>query len=242
MLFQRAALIAALCSVCVTSAQINIFEDDEARLRLVELTAQLEQLEATVQELSLANSRLNTEKQELLDLVRELTGLIDTASNTTSQQNLRLDELKSRLETQLKDFDAQIGSDISKLSKSLDSSDSNLYQQALTNYKRTDMAAAADLLRRLLRRYPTSGYAHAAYYWLAEIAWEQGNTESARGNLIELLTMYPDSTRIPDALLLLNKIALTRDDTIEAEHWSRQLLERYPSSSAADRHQIAPDS
>ena len=168
-----------------------------------------------------------------------MSGLIETAGNDTIQQNQRLDELLASLNTQLKDLDTQVGDEIKELANSLNSSDANLYQRGLDSYELADLTNAARLLRLLLQRYPSSGYAHASHYWLGVIAWEQGSAEVAHASLIELLAEFPDSSRIPDALLLLEEIATSRDNPVDAKHWSRMLLTRYPSSAAADRHRMA---
>ena len=233
-----AATAVVACGVVYATAavgQVSLFKDEEARQRIDELDAQLELLIGNMRQMATEAARLNTEKQELLELVRELSGLVDEANRTSANHNTRLSDLAAKVDAETQSLDKQINAQFNQLAANISSDDTELYNQAISTYYEQKLDTAASLLHKLLRQSPTSAYGDAARYWLGRMQFEQGNTLAAQETLTELVTLHPDSERAPDALLLLEVIATQRDAPIAAAHWRLILLERYPASAAADR-------
>lgn len=116
---------------------------------------------------------------------------------------------------------------------------------ATTGTERGDFDAALDQLRarrhpeaiadfqRFLQTYPTGRLADDAQYWLGESYYRNRDYDAARETLINLGLRYPQSTRLPDALLKLGYIYAERGDTARAKEVLQKLIQVYPDSEAA---------
>ncbi len=116
---------------------------------------------------------------------------------------------------------------------------------ATTETERGDFDAALDQLRarrhpeaiadfqRFLQTCPTSRLAGDAQYWLGESYYRNRDYDAARETFINLGLRYPQSKRLPDALLKLGYIYAERGDTARAKEVLQKLIQVYPDSEAA---------
>jgi tol-pal system protein YbgF len=92
--------------------------------------------------------------------------------------------------------------------------------------------AAADL-QRFLNAYPNSSLAGDAQYWLGESRYLSRDYDAAKDAFINLGLRYPQSARLPDALLKLGYIYGEQGDTARAQEVLRKLVQVYPDTQAA---------
>lgn len=116
---------------------------------------------------------------------------------------------------------------------------------ATTGTERGDFDAALDQLRarrhseaiadfqRFLKTYPTGRLADNAYYWLGESYYRNRDYDAARETFINLGLRYPQSKRLPDALLKLGYIYAERGDPARAREVLQKLIQVYPDSEAS---------
>ena len=81
--------------------------------------------------------------------------------------------------------------------------------------------------------YLTGSYADNALYWLGETYYVRHRFEQAVREYERLVATYPNSQKLPDALL---KIGYSHDElgnTAEAERVLGQLIQSHPQSTAA---------
>lgn len=87
--------------------------------------------------------------------------------------------------------------------------------------------------QRFLSAYPASDLAGDAQYWLGEAHYLGRNYEAAKEAFIDMGLRYPQSARLPDALLKLGYIYGEQGDRDRAREVLRKLVEVYPNTQAA---------
>jgi tol-pal system protein YbgF len=95
------------------------------------------------------------------------------------------------------------------------------YPQAIHNF------------RRFLQVNPASPLAGEAQYWLGESYYVVRDYDAARESFIDLGLRYPNSERLPDALLKLGYIYEMLGDISRAQEVLQKLLQVYPDTQAA---------
>ena len=96
------------------------------------------------------------------------------------------------------------------------------YPQAITDFQ------------GFLNAYPDSRLAGDAQYWLGESYYVSQNYEAAKEAFINLGLRYPQSERLPDALLKLGYIYGDLGDAGRSREVLQKLMQVYPDSQAAD--------
>lgn len=107
------------------------------------------------------------------------------------------------------------------------------YQQAFELLKQSLYEQAIRAFQQFLVDHPGSEYADDAQYWLAEAFYVTRNFEAALPEYQKLAGNYPDSQKLTQALL---KVGFTYQElgrVDEARAALRDLLNRYPGTSAA---------
>ena len=107
------------------------------------------------------------------------------------------------------------------------------YQSAFDLVRSGRYEEAAVAFREFVVEYPAGSYADNALYWLGETYYVRRQFEPAVREYERLVTTYPDSQKLPDALL---KIGYSQDELgnkSEAEQVLGQLIQSHPQSTAA---------
>ena len=112
-------------------------------------------------------------------------------------------------------------------------SDRDNYQAAFELLKDQRYEPAAMAFEQFLKSYPDSELADNAQYWLAESHYVTQGFERALGEFEIVITRYPNSRKVPDALLKMGYC------NYELEQWgaARDALKRvqgeFPETTAA---------
>lgn len=89
-------------------------------------------------------------------------------------------------------------------------------------------------MQALLEQHPSGTYAANAEYWLGEALSSQGRNEEALTHFRNVEARYPRHHKNADALLRTGMILKQQGDTAGAGKVFRQVVQRFPSSAAAD--------
>lgn len=89
-------------------------------------------------------------------------------------------------------------------------------------------------MQALLEQYPSGSYAANAEYWLGEALSSQGRNEEALAHFRNVEARYPRHHKNADALLRTGMILKLQGDAAGAGKAFRQVVQRFPSSAAAD--------
>lgn len=98
--------------------------------------------------------------------------------------------------------------------------------------KDRDYDGAITALKDFQTKYPNSGYAANAHYWLGQLYFaKKQDVDSAKS--FAAVVSYKDSSKRADALVKLGDIAKRNNNQQAAQKYYKQVISEYPNSSAA---------
>ncbi|KAA6185979.1 tol-pal system protein YbgF [Thiohalocapsa marina] len=105
------------------------------------------------------------------------------------------------------------------------------YRAAFERLKERDYTGAKDAFADMLARYPRGQYADNAAYWLGEIGYVTKDYPAAMTRFNRLVTDYPDSPKVPGALLKLGYVYQEQGDLEQARRVFADVARRYPGTN-----------
>ncbi|MDP3876155.1 MAG: tol-pal system protein YbgF [Methylobacter sp.] len=109
------------------------------------------------------------------------------------------------------------------------------YQQAYEALRNGHNSQAIAQFNALLTKNPKSEYAHNAQYWLGEAYRVNQDVDLARQAFNAVVINYPDSLKVPDALLKLGYIEDEQKNIVKAREYFTRVSKEFPNSPAAQR-------
>ncbi len=228
----------AAASLSPMTAQAGLFDDEEARKAILDAR---NRIEATQRDLT---NRIETkaDKNSLLDLasqneqlrldVAKLRGQIEVLTNEVANAQQRQKDFYVDLDNRLRKVEPQ-KVNVDGREATVDQGEQRIYDAALNQFKAGDYRSASTSFGDFLKRYPQSGYAAAAQYWLGNTFYALRDCRSAIAAHQVVLKNYPDSTRAPDSLLNISNCHVELKDKIQARRALETLIAQYPDSPAA---------
>jgi tol-pal system protein YbgF len=252
---------AMACSVLPMPAQA--FEDSDARRTILQLRAQLKDLNTRIDnEIEQIARRIDTKaddkklnalftdleklRNQLRGEVAELRGQVEVISNELNAAQQKVDKLNNDLanaQRREKDLYADLNQRLSKLEPrnqiidgvevEVTQTEQKQFDEAAALLKKKDFARASQAFMAFLQRFPGSGYAAQAYYLLGSSYFAESDCKNAIPALQTVVNRYPLTQRAPDAML---NLAICQDDLNDknaARDTMEALIKKYPESSAA---------
>jgi tol-pal system protein YbgF len=239
--FYRAIQV-GLVSFCMgfsVIAQAALFEDDEARRAILDLR---QKLEVTQQGLKAQADDVAVLRRALLELQNQIEALKAEQSALRGANEQLLREL-SEIQLKQKDVLQAVDSRLSKfepikvvldgLEFQADPAEKREYEAALAVFRTGDFAGAQNVFLAFLRRYPTSGYASSTLFWLGNAQYATKDYKESIVNFRKLLSIAPQHTRAPEAMLAISNCLVELKDIKGAKKAMEDLVKQYPSSEAA---------
>jgi tol-pal system protein YbgF len=242
-----AAIVASGCSSLSPT-------EDPVALRMQDLEARLIRVERVVENQSLV--QLSSEVERLRSETAALRGEIETlrfeSENSDSRQRelyADVDRRLQSLETSPQGFSAPPPSvpagPVGAPSLGAPSepaptvaarpagSDQQNYQAAfdMISARRYEEASAA--FQTFLAQFPTSPLADNAQYWLAETYYVRGQFDTALPEFRKVLEEYPQSAKLPDALLKVGYCQVELGDNSAARTSLQEVMRQFPDTTAA---------
>jgi len=106
------------------------------------------------------------------------------------------------------------------------------YDQAYAAYRGQRYDEALALFNAFLKHFPKDDLADNAQYWIGEIYYDIENYPSAILAFKEVVTVYGDRNKAPDALLKIGYAYLALDDPNNARFFLKRVIKNYPFSKA----------
>ena len=105
--------------------------------------------------------------------------------------------------------------------------------QILIRNRQYEMAITQ--LEALIVRFPDGDYTANTYYWLGQVQAAKTNPdfEKARQALAQVISYFPDHSKVPDAAYALGKVYYKLGDCERATDLLQQVMDQYPKKSAA---------
>lgn len=231
-----AALLAAFAFLPL-HAGAGVFDDDEARKAILDLRTKVDALAQTL------NARIDTksDKSSTLDLVSQNELTAQEIAKLRGQIEVLANELANAQKRQ-KDFYVDLDARLRKLephevtidgkAAQVDPNEQKTYEAAMQLFKSGDYKNAGTALSEFVHRYPESGYAANAQYWLGNAYYAQRDCKNAIAAQMVVLKSYPDSPKAADAMLNIASCQTELKDKA-AKKTLQELIKQYPDSSAA---------
>lgn len=108
-----------------------------------------------------------------------------------------------------------------------------LYQVADQQVRTKDYSTAIASFQVYLQKYPKGQFADNAHYWLGQLYGIAGNDGQSQQELMTVISSYPKSNKVPDAMLQLGMMAYSNGQYNDASRWFNKLLAQYPASAPA---------
>ncbi len=228
------------------AAQAPVIDVSSPSQTLPAVGSLAEQLASVERKLDSRNrSQVNIQRQldDMQTQVNELRGVTELHTHQLSQVLERQRELYQELDRRVSEAlkpTAQVPSaiavDASVVSQnySSDLTENESYDKALNlvlKEKRYEEAIPA--FRRFNQNYPQSSYAPNAHYWLGQLLFNKGELAQAEQEFAKVVAQFNDSSKRPDALLKLARVAQQQNNSVKAIKFYRQLLNEYPDSTSA---------
>jgi tol-pal system protein YbgF len=233
-----AAACLALAAWFPLHANAGLLDDDEARKAILDLRAKVDNITRDL------NTRIDTkaDKTAALEMVNQNEQVMAEIAKLRGQLEVLSNEIVTAQKRQ-KDFYTDLDARIRKLEPrqvTIDGQEAavapdeqNSYDAAMALFKGGDYKGAANQLSDFVRRFPQSGYASNAQYWLGNAYYAQRDCKKSIVAHQAVVTNYPDSAKAPDAMLNIGNCHADLKDKKAATKAMRDLIAKYPDSTAA---------
>lgn len=256
MLVRKSLVIALL--IMASSARAGLFDDDEARKRIMAIEAEMRQRSAANEE-RVARVENNVKNLGIIDLLNQIEELKNEVARLRGQLEVVNNEIAS-VDKKQKDFYVDIDSRLRRLEQSpsanasqpaLGTAPTNLappappadpktlalekksYDAAYSLFLKKDYARAVPALQAFVDVYPASQLAPSAQYWIGLALQNKRDYKQSLAAQQTLIKKYPDSTKVPDALLAIASMEAEQGNSANAKGKLEEIVTRYPNSDAA---------
>ncbi|MBV62594.1 tol-pal system protein YbgF [Abyssibacter profundi] len=232
--------IGSLASGC---ASFGSNEPSPEQLRLNALEQRAERVDRRLENLNLvqvaeAVDGVEAKMRELRGEVERLSYELEASKRRERQLYLDIDKRLQRLEQS--GVGALAGSaspdgtaQVSAAEVASDPEIEKAYVTAFDLLKAGKFDAAIRSFQSFRSKYPNSVYADNAQYWLGEAYYVKQEYGPANEAFVSMIQRYPDSPKVPDALLKSAYIDYEQGNFGEARATLQQVLEQHPNASAA---------
>ena len=232
----KSTLTAALLAACsfAPMAHAGLFDDDEARRAILDIRSKIDAVNARVDGKADKNSALSLAEQndQLNQEVAKLRGEIEVLTNEVANTQQRQKDFYVDLDNRLRKLEPQ-KVNVDGQEVSIDPNEQKSYDAALASFKGGDYKGASEAFSDYVKRYPSSGFAPSAQYWLGNSYFAQRDYKNAIAAQQVVVRKYPDNPKAADALLNMSSSYTELKDKAAAKKTLEQLVTQYPNTPAA---------
>lgn len=224
-------------------AHAALFGDDEARRAILDLRQKLDATQQSVKtQVQAQSEEIAVLRRALFDLQNQIEALKADQSKMRGTNEQLIKEL-SELQIKQKDVVQAVDSRLSKfepikvvldgLEFQADPAEKKEFDTALAVFRTGDFAAAQSSMLNFLRRYPTSGYAASSLFWIGNAQYATKDYKESVINFRKLLSIAPQHTRAPEAMLAISNCLVELKDIKGARKAMEELVAAHPNTDAA---------
>ncbi|NMM29111.1 MAG: tol-pal system protein YbgF [Glaciimonas sp.] len=235
----HSTLAAALTVVFIYAAvpapaQAGLFDDDEARRAVLDLRSRIDASNARIDSKADKSSTLDlaNQNEQLQTEIAKLRGQIELLSNELANAQRRQKDFYVDLDNRMRKLEPQKVT-VDGKEASVQPSEQLAYDAALAIFKAGDYKRAGAAFSDFLRRYPQSGYAPSAQYWLGNAYYAQRDYKNAIAAQQLVVQNYPDNPKAADAMLNIASCYTELKDKANARKTLDKLIAQYPGSATA---------
>jgi tol-pal system protein YbgF len=245
-IIRRFGAMAALVALATGCTMVPP-EEDPTQIKLAELDSRVTRVERVVDSEGFSNllkqmEDLQKESQGLRDQLDKLQFQMEQAATAQKQQYLDLDQRMLVLEKSASERNAVAAQGASVLDGGElrpgqlpvpGGSDRANYQAAFELLKQGRYKEASAALKQFMVAFPDSPLMDNAQYWLAETHYVSQNYEKALPEFTVVVEKYPQSRKIPDALLKIGYSNYELKRYGAARKALQAVVASYPETTAA---------
>ena len=194
-----------------------------AQESLLDIIQQLEQLQTELRQLRDAVEVQGHELNQLKARNRDLTEDLDR----------RLHALEQRVGGEAPNAGGDAVPALSAALKPVTPEQQKEYDAAFDLMKQGNYERSIKAFREFNAKHPGSGLADNAQYWIAEGAYVQRHYKQALDEFNKVLNGYPQSQKLPDALLKIGYVQYELGAYDKARKALNDVLARFPNTTAA---------
>lgn len=237
--FAMAALSAAFSTALIPSlASAGIFDDDEARKAILDLRSKVDAVNLRL------DNKLDTkaDKGTALDLANEneqlraeiakLRGQVEVLANDIANTQRRQQDFYVDLDNRLRKIEPKRLT-VDGKEATVEPNEQRAYDNALSLFKAGDYKNSVTSFSSFLVAYPQSAFAGSAQYWMGNSYYAQRDCKNTIVAMQQLVKVYPDHPKAPDALLNIAGCQTEMKDKNAAKKTLESLIAQYPESEAA---------
>lgn len=246
----RAAGLCLWILALAPAAHAGLFEDDDARKAILELRTKLSQTEEALRkEIAAAARSLQEQSQQIQQLQRglldlnnqneqlraenaKLRGQDEQILRDLADMQRRQKDLVQNLEDRLRRLEPQKVT-VDGVEFTADTDEKRGYDNAMAILRTGDFDKAGASLTAFLNRYPASGYAPSARYWLGNALYGTRDYKEAVSVFRAFLTASPNHPRAAEAMLASANCYAEMKDNKTARKMLEDLIKQFPKSEAA---------
>ena len=233
-----AAACLALAAWLPLQSHAGILNDDEARKAILDLRAKVDGIARdlntridTKADTTVSLEMVNQHEQAMAEIAK-LRGQIEVLNNEIITAQKRQKDFYADLDARMRKLEPRQVS-IDGQAAAVAPEEQTAYEAAMATFKSGDYKDAAAQLGAFVQRYPQSGYASNAQYWLGNAYYAQRDCKKAIAAQQLVAAKYPDSAKAPDAMLNIGTCHAELKDKKAATKALTDLIAKYPDSPAA---------
>lgn len=241
MLRRLTSILVLVCWAATASA--GLFDDEEARKAILDLRQRVDAVRSLAEQgASRAADDNASLRRSLLDLqnqIEVLRGESAKLRGMNEQLTRDLADIQRRQKDMVQGVDERLRQ-FEPLKVTLDGrefmaepAEKRDFEAALAVFRKGDFAAAQPMFIDLLRRYPQSGYATSALFWLGNAQYATRDYKEAMINFRAQLARDAEHLRASEAVLSIANCQIELKDTRGARKTLEELIKAYPQSEAA---------
>ena len=237
--FARAAsALAVLLVLGAPQARAGMFDDDEARRQIKDLTLQLNERLDTV---SKGQFELLNQIQALHEDNARLRGRVETLEYELDSAKKRQQDFYIDLDGRLRKLEPQTAApeegkptgETGAPKKADPAAEARDYEAALNLFKANKLKDSANAFDAFAKTYPDSTLTPNAYYWQGNALTAQRDCKRAIDVYRVVVNKWPQNPRAADSLIGVASCQQELGDAKSAKTTLEAVLIKYPDSSAA---------
>ena len=240
----------AIALLSMSAAHAALFGDDEARKAILDLRQKVDTMQLrSADDLRKVNEEKAQLSEQLMQLRRSVLDLSSQIENSRaelarmrgqdeqfarelSEVQMRQKDLLQTTEDRLRKFEPSKVR-VDGLEFVAEPAEVRDFEAALATLRKGEFAQSQAAFTDFNRRYPSSGYAPSALFWLGNAQYAQRNYKDAVINFRALMDAAPTHLRAPEALLSIANCQVELKEVKGARKTIDELLKTYPQSEAA---------
>ncbi len=208
----------------------------------------LANLERQVKVRNKAQVKVQMQLDELQQEFNELRGITELHAHKLNQvlerQRELYQELDKRVVQQTQTTTPTIANTVNQQPVVSQNNDNTVYSSDISENDAYDRAVnlvlkdkryeeAIPEFKAFNKKYPKSAYAANSHYWLGQLLFNKNDLKAAKKEFEIVYTKFTDSPKRSDSMLKLAIVEQKLNNKAKAKSLFKELIARYPSSSAA---------